>query len=94
MVPLQLLINIAFSFQRYQIQKILQEKQIHLLHHDPMTDSLKVNHPKIYKISYSAIANNDQHKVLFLMVHNTIGFARETNSPFKLWSRDAFFEGQ
>ena len=28
------------------------------------------------------------------MVHNTIGFARETNSSFIPWSRDAFFKGQ
>ena len=38
-------------------------------------------------------ANISQHKILFPMVHNTIGFARETNSPFTPWSRDAFFEG-
>ena len=40
------------------------------------------------------IAIIDQHKVLFPMVHNTLGFARETNSPFMPWLRDAFFEDQ
>ena len=28
------------------------------------------------------------------MEHNKTGFARETNSPFILWPRDAHFESQ
>ena len=31
-------------------------------------------------------------KRLFPAVPNTIGFARETNSPLTSWSRDPFFE--
>ena len=41
-----------------------------------------------------SIAITDQHKILFSVVPNMIGFARETNSPFTSWSRDPFFEGQ
>ena len=41
-----------------------------------------------------SIANIDQHRIRFPMVHNTIGFAKETNLPFMPWSRDAFFESQ
>ena len=40
-----------------------------------------------------SIAIIDQHKILFPVVPNMIGFARETNSPFTSWSRDPFFEG-
>ena len=40
------------------------------------------------------IGNIDQHKVIFLTVHNMRGFARETNSYFIPWSRDAFFESK
>ena len=36
----------------------------------------------------------DEHKILFSVVPNTIGFAREANSPFTSWSRGQFFEGQ
>ena len=36
----------------------------------------------------------DHHKILFPLVPNTTGFARETNSPFTSWLRDPFFEGQ
>ena len=41
-----------------------------------------------------SLAKIDQHKILFPMVHNVVGFARETNLSIILWSRDAFFEGQ
>ena len=46
------------------------------------------------KLAIGSNANIDQHKILFLIVDNTIGFARETNSSFIPWSRDEFFEGQ
>ena len=46
---LHLLINIKFSFQWYQIRKVLQEKQIHPLHHGHVTHSLKVNNSKMDK---------------------------------------------
>ena len=36
----------------------------------------------------------DQHKIIFQVVPNTIGFARETNSPFTSWSHGQFLEGQ
>ena len=41
-----------------------------------------------------SLTNIDQHKILFPMVNNVVGFARETNPSFIPWSRDAFFEGQ
>ena len=41
-----------------------------------------------------SIAIIDQHNILLPVVPSTIGFARETNSPFTSWSRDPFFEGQ
>ena len=41
-----------------------------------------------------SIAIIDQDKTLLPVVPSTIGFARETNSPFKSWSRNPFFEGQ
>ena len=34
-----------------------------------------------------SIAIIDQYKFFFQMIHNTIRFARETNSPFIPWSR-------
>ena len=36
-------------------------------------------------------ANIDQDKTFFPMVHKTIGFLKETTSPFIPWSRDTFF---
>ena len=36
-----------------------------------------------------SIAVIDQNKALFPVVPNTTVFARETNSPFISWSRDA-----
>ena len=41
----------------------------------------------------SSLANLDQYKVLFPVVHNVEGFAREANMSFIPWSRDIFFEG-
>ena len=46
---LHLLINIKFSFQWYQLRKVLQEKQIHPLYHRHVTHSLKVNNPRMEK---------------------------------------------
>ena len=40
------------------------------------------------------LANIDQHGILFPMVHNVVGFARETSPSFISWSRDIFFEDQ
>ena len=42
----------------------------------------------------ASIENIDQHKILFPVAPNILSFARETNSTFIPWSRDAFFEGQ
>ena len=41
------------------------------------------------KSPIDSIGNIDQHKVIFLIVDNMRGFARETNSYFIPWSRDA-----
>ena len=40
-----------------------------------------------------SITTIDQHKILFPVIANMIGFAAETNSPFTSWSRDPFSEG-
>ena len=41
-----------------------------------------------------SIAIIDEQKILFPVVPNTTGFARETNPPFTSWSRSQFFDGQ
>lgn len=41
-----------------------------------------------------SIVNIDQHKILFPLVPNAIGFAGGTNLPFTSWSSDGSFEGQ
>ena len=40
------------------------------------------------------MGNIDQHKVLFPMVHNVVGFAKDTTPSSMPWSRDAFLEDQ
>ena len=39
------------------------------------------------KLAIGSNANINQQKVLFLIVHKTMGFATETNSSFILWWR-------
>ena len=46
------------------------------------------------KSAMGSIAVINQHKILFPVVPNVIGFARETNSLLKPWSRGQFFEEQ
>ena len=46
----------------------------------------------VQKSAIDSIANIDQHKILFLIVHNTIAFVREINSFFIPWSRDAYLK--
>ena len=59
------------------------------LSRDPFFD---VQQPKkVHKLAIGSNTNIDKHEILFLTVHNTMGFARETFYP---WSRVAFFEGQ
>ena len=45
----------------------------------------------VHKLAIGSNTSIDKHEILFLIVHNTIGFARETIYP---WSRVALFEGQ
>ena len=55
----------------------------------------EVQYPKNgQKSAIDSIANIDQHKILFLIVHDTLGFAWETSSYFIPWSQDGVFEGQ
>lgn len=49
-----------------------------------MTHSVKVNNPKTEKPAIDPFANIDQHKTLFPMVHDTIGFVRETDLAFAI----------
>ena len=41
-----------------------------------------------------SITTIDQHKILFPVIANMIGFAAETNLPFMSWSRDTFWKVQ
>ena len=67
---------------------------IHPLHHGHVTHFFEDQQPRNrLKSVMGSIAITDQHKILFPVVPNMIGFARETNSPFTSWSRDPFFEG-
>ena len=67
------------SSQWYQIPYVLHEKRIPL-HHGRVAHSLKFNNPKNgQELAKGSNANIDQHKILFLIVHITMGFVRERN---------------
>ena len=71
------------SSQQYQIIQILHEKQISF--YIMLT----------WSIFWRSITQNRLKKAIgSTILHNTIGFVRETNWPFALWSRDPFFESQ
>ena len=46
------------------------------------------------KIAISIHEKVNLHKAFFPAVPNTIGFAKETNLPFILWSRSPFLKDQ
>ena len=64
------------------------------LYHGRVTILWRSITQKQTKLAAGSVANIDQHKILFPMVHNTIDFVRETNLFFALWSREPLFEGQ
>ena len=48
--------------------------------HGHVTHSLKFNNPKNgQELAKGSNANIDQIKIILLIVHNTMGYARETN---------------